>query len=64
MTVGRKRCVGCGVCVIQAPTVFRLDVRGKAEVLAPVQTWTPMDGAYVLNCPTDAIRVGASETAA
>ena len=64
VSVDAERCVGCGVCVIQAPTVFRLDVRGKAEVLAPLQTWTPLDGAYVLNCPTDAIRVGPSETAA
>src|SRR3954470_23317390 len=55
--VDESRCVGCGSCVIQAPQVFRLDARGKAEVLTPVQTWSPIDGAYVLNCPTYAISV-------
>jgi len=62
--VDEGRCVGCGTCVVQAPKVFRLDARGKAEVLTPVQTWSPMDGAYVLNCPTDAISVRPEETAA
>jgi ferredoxin len=62
--VDESRCVGCGSCVIQAPSVFRLDNRGKAEVLTPVQTWSPMDGAYVLNCPTYAISVRPEDTAA
>ncbi len=62
--VDDKRCVGCGTCVVQAPKVFRLDARGKAEVLTPVQTWSPVEGAYVLNCPTDAISVRPEETAA
>ena len=44
--------------------MFRLDARGKAEVLTPVQTWSPLEGAYVLNCPTDAISVHPEETAA
>ncbi|HEY9506145.1 MAG TPA: patatin-like phospholipase family protein [Gemmatimonadales bacterium] len=57
VTVDDSRCVGCGACVVQAPTVFRLDARGKAEVHAPVQTWSPIEGAYVLNCPTYAISV-------
>jgi ferredoxin len=56
--------VGCGTCVVQAPKVFRLDARGKAEVLTPVQTWSPLEGAYVLNCPTDAISVRPEESAA
>ena len=62
--VDDKRCVGCGTCVVQAPKVFRLDARGKAEVMTPVQTWSPAQGAYVLNCPTDAISVRPEETAA
>jgi NTE family protein len=62
--VDQGRCVGCGTCVVQAPKVFRLDGRGKAEVLTPVQTWSPLQGAYVLNCPTDAISVRPEETAA
>ena len=62
--VDEQRCVGCGTCVVQAPKVFRLDARGKAEVMTPVQTWSPVEGAYVLNCPTDAISVRPEETAA
>ncbi|HEX6668501.1 MAG TPA: patatin-like phospholipase family protein [Gemmatimonadales bacterium] len=62
--VDDARCVGCGACVVQAPKVFRLDSRGKAEVHTPVQTWSPMDGAYVLNCPTYAISVRPEDSAA
>jgi NTE family protein len=62
--VDQERCVGCGTCVIQAPTVFRLGRRGKAEVHAPVQTWNALEGAYVLNCPTYAISVRPEDSAA
>jgi len=62
--VDDERCVGCGACVVQAPKVFRLDARGKAEVHTPIQTWSPMDGAYVLNCPTYAISVRPEDSAA
>jgi NTE family protein len=62
--VDEERCVGCGTCVVQAPKVFRLDARGKAEVLTPVQTWSPLQGTYVLGCPTNAISVRPEETAA
>lgn len=62
--IDEKRCVGCGSCVIQAPQVFKLDSRGKAEVMTPIQTWSPIDGAYVLNCPTYAISVRPEDSAA
>jgi NTE family protein len=62
--VDQGRCVGCGACVFQAPGVFRLDGRGKAQVVSPVQNWSPVDGAAVLNCPTDAISVRPEESAA
>lgn len=62
--VDDNRCVGCGTCVVQAPKVFRLDTRGKAEVVTPIQTWSPLQGAYAVNCPTDAISVHPEETAA
>jgi len=62
--VDDSRCVGCGACVVQAPKVFRLDARGKAEVHTPVQTWSPVDGAYLLNCPTYAISVQPEDSAA
>ena len=62
--VDEQRCVGCGTCVIQAPAVFRLGARGKAEVHQPLQTWTPIDGSYLLNCPTSAISVRPADSAA
>jgi NTE family protein len=62
--VDDQRCVGCGTCVVQAPKVFRLDARGKAEVVTPIQTWSPLQGSYVLGCPTSAISVRPEETAA
>jgi NTE family protein len=62
--VDDSRCVGCGACVVQAPSVFRLDERGKAEVHDPVQTWSPIDGNNLLNCPTNAISVRPEDSAA
>ncbi|HTS87922.1 MAG TPA: patatin-like phospholipase family protein [Gemmatimonadales bacterium] len=53
--VDRDRCVGCGACVMHAPWVFELDEAGLARVRQPVQSWSPLDGAYVRNCPTYAI---------
>lgn len=53
--VDYERCIGCGACVMHAPWVFELDHAGKARVLQSVQLWSPVDGAYVRNCPTYAI---------
>jgi NTE family protein len=61
--VDRSRCVSCGDCVARAPAVFRLDHEGRAEVLEPVQVWSPLDGDYVRNCPTYAISARLAEPA-
>jgi NTE family protein len=53
--VERDRCIGCGVCVMHAPWVFELDEEGRAHVRQPVQSWSPLDGAYIRHCPTYAI---------
>jgi NTE family protein len=53
--VDRDRCVGCGACVMHAPWVFELDEGRRAKVRQPIQSWSPLDGAYVRNCPTYAI---------
>jgi NTE family protein len=53
--VDRDRCVGCGACVMHAPWVFEMDEGGRARVRQPIQSWSPLDGAYVRNCPTYAI---------
>jgi NTE family protein len=57
ISVDGSRCVGCGSCALWAPEVFRLDDGGKAEVVAPQHTWSPMDGGYVQHCPAQAISV-------
>jgi NTE family protein len=53
--VDRDRCIGCGTCVMYAPWVFEMDEGGRAQVRQAVQSWSPLDGAYVRNCPTYAI---------
>jgi NTE family protein len=63
VVVDAERCVGCGACVAHAPKVFRLGPRGKAEVTNPLQSWSPIDGAYVLNCPTCAISARPADPA-
>jgi NTE family protein len=55
ITVDPMKCVGCGICVAMAPRVFRMAVSGKAEVMTAKQVWSPVDGGYVLHCPTYAI---------
>lgn len=59
--VDRGRCIGCGVCVLRAPEVFALDASGKAHVVSPVQTWSPVDAASARECPTSAIRIDSAE---
>ena len=60
--VSPERCVGCGSCVALAPGVFRMNGGGKAEVVSPRQVWSPIDGSYVLKCPTRAISARAVES--
>ena len=53
--VDRDRCSGCGACVMHAPWVFEMDDDGRSKVRQPLQSWSPLDGFYVRNCPTYAI---------
>lgn len=53
--VDRDRCVGCRACVMHAPWVFEMDADGRATVRQPLQSWSPLDGEYVRNCPAYAI---------
>ncbi len=61
--VDEQRCVGCGICVTQAPTVFRIGSHGKAVVTSPVQRWSPLDEACVHSCPSSAITLEPDEPA-
>jgi NTE family protein len=57
LRVDGDRCVGCGLCVALAPHLVALDARGKAFATTPKLEWSPADGAFVRQCPVDAIRV-------
>ena len=54
LSVDAARCIGCGICVVRAPDVFRM-YDGKATVIGAAQTWSPLDGGYVRECPVGAI---------
>ena len=36
---------------MHAPWVFEMDEGGRATVRQPIQSWSPLDGGYVRNCP-------------
>ena len=61
VAIDPDRCVGCEACVMRAPEVFHMAPSGKAEVVAPHQTWSPFDGDYIHNCPTHAITARLAE---
>lgn len=53
--VNAERCIGCGVCVSLAPSLFRVNGTGKAEGPDHPCEWSPMDGGFIRHCPTFAI---------
>jgi len=63
--VERERCIGCGMCLVQAPPgMFVLDSEGKAVVTQPEQEWPPLGGAFIRHCPTYAISARPAAPAA
>lgn len=58
VTVIPERCIGCVRCVNVAPTAYRMNRDGKAEVIEDA----PLDAALlgVRACPEDAIEVKES----
>lgn len=57
LEVDEKKCIGCRTCVALAPRLMRMDAGEKAyPVLSPLE-WSPADGHFVGQCPTDAIKV-------
>jgi len=55
--VNRQRCIGCGICVALAPRVMAMDSNKKAYAHASPLLWSPADGEFVQQCPTEAITV-------
>ncbi|MDB4917242.1 MAG: Patatin [Gemmatimonadetes bacterium] len=53
--VDRDRCTGCGLCPTLAPTLMGMDGSHKAYALTHIVEWSPADGGFVHECPTNAI---------
>ncbi|HEU4641396.1 MAG TPA: patatin-like phospholipase family protein [Gemmatimonadaceae bacterium] len=57
VVVDRERCIGCGTCVALAPRLMAQRTDGKAYVTSSPVQWSPADGDFVQQCPTEAITV-------
>ena len=53
--VNEAACTGCGLCVSLAPAVMGMDGRQKAYARSRIVEWSPADGGFVHECPTNAI---------
>ena len=53
----RERCTGCALCTVLAPGLFAMDQDGKAFARERILHWSPAEGAFVRQCPTNAIAV-------
>jgi NTE family protein len=57
LTVDRERCTGCGICATLAPSLMQMDAAGKATTAGGPHEWSRADGAFVHECPVQAIAV-------
>jgi NTE family protein len=55
ITVSRDKCTACGLCATLAPQLMGLDSSGKAFPRTTIVDWSPSDGDFVAQCPTEAI---------
>ena len=53
--VDPKKCLGCGTCTAIAPKTFKLNKKGKAEVLTGKMDILTKIKLAVKSCPTEAI---------
>jgi NTE family protein len=53
--VDRQLCTGCGTCAALAPSVMGIDASGKAFARTAIVEWSPAEGGFVHECPTNAI---------
>lgn len=59
--VDREKCIGCGICVALAPRVMRMERDRKAHATTTSLSWSPADGDFVQECPTEAITVQSTD---
>jgi ferredoxin len=57
LTVDRVRCTGCGICATLAPDLMRMDADGMASAVRGPHQWSRADGAFVHECPVQALTV-------
>ena len=58
VTVDQKKCIGCGSCVATCPKHFKMNAKGKSEVIdAKVDKITPELKDAVDCCPVQCIKV-------
>jgi ferredoxin len=57
LTVDRERCTGCGICATLAPDIMQMGADGKAAAMRGPHEWSRADGAFVPECPVQAITV-------
>ncbi|MCS7093805.1 MAG: ferredoxin [Candidatus Aenigmarchaeota archaeon] len=57
ISVDKKKCIGCNLCVSMLPEVFELDTNGKSVVKNP--SGAPVEKIIEISemCPTRAIKV-------
>ena len=56
ISVDKKKCIGCGTCVVIAPKTFKLTDDGKAEVINPPGDSQNSIKEAVDSCPVQAIK--------
>jgi ferredoxin len=62
VTVDAEKCTGCTLCAALAPRFMRMSAGGTcAEPVSAEFTWSRADGAFVQQCPTNAITAIAVE---
>jgi NTE family protein len=57
LSVDPGKCIGCGICVALAPDIMEMRRDGKAHPTPAALEWSPADGDFVQECPTEAITV-------
>jgi NTE family protein len=57
LSVDREMCIGCGMCAALAPGILEMRRDGTAHPTPAALQWSPADGNFVQECPTEAITV-------
>lgn len=55
IVVDAKKCIGCGVCPILAPKTFRMNRKGKSEVISQTASSQKEIKEAIAGCPVGAI---------